>query len=364
MTQSSKVTRRGFLIAITGSAIAAAAGCRADTAPAPTPYVPGSGTRQASTPNAVSASGAKDTRFGQVTYDKLMTTSADDLYITQYDYSRTPDIKADNWKLRIDGLVEEPLTLDYATVKSFPAVESMRALECIGNPVGGGLIGNVVWKGFDFKEILDKIKVKPTATHVKFECEDGYSTSNELKWLTQPDVLMAYEMNGQPLTVKHGFPIRVLIPGLYGQKMPRWITHIEFIDKYYRGYWESNGWSDVADVQTNSIIKTPDDGYATKTGTELAVQGVAWAGKRKITKVEVQIDNGEWMEAKLTRGPSPLAWTQWYLTWTPSAPGTYNIGVRATDETGFVQQNEATGIFGNSAPNGTNAIHRISVVAS
>ncbi len=361
----SRVSRRGFLIAVTGSALAAAAGCRPEGLPIPTPYTPGSGPRPTGTPRAVSAaSGAHDAKYGEITFDKLILTKTEDLYVTQYDYNQTPELKAEDWSLKVDGLVDNPITLDYATIKSFPAFEDTRTLECIGNPVGGDLIGNIRWKGFDAQEILTRVKVKPTATHVKFECADGYSTSVELKWITQPNVMLAYEMNGGPLTNIHGFPIRILMPGLYGQKMPRWITHIEFIDSYYRGFWESRGWSDVASVQTNSIIKGPSNGYFVTAGTMLALQGVAYAGDRKITKIEVQVDDGEWTPASVTPGPTPLSWTQWYLTWTPPAPGTYRVAVRATDETAFVQTNEATGIFGNAAPNGTSAIHRITVHAT
>jgi DMSO/TMAO reductase YedYZ molybdopterin-dependent catalytic subunit len=361
MTPSGKLSRRGFLVAITGSAIAAAVGCRPSGLTAPAFNTSGSGLRLASTPRAVgTASAAPDANYGTVTYDKIILTKPDDLYVTQYDYNRTPELDAKTWLLRVDGLVENPITLDYAAVKAFPAFEDMRTLECIGNPVGGDLIGNLVWKGFHFEEILKQVKVRPNATHAKFEAADGYSTSVALEWLTQPNVMLAYEMNGQPLTVIHGFPLRINMPGLYGQKMPRWITHIEFIDHYYKGYWESTGWSDVASVQTNSIIQSPPDGYQVAAGSTLAIQGVAYAGKRKITEVDVQIDDGEWTPANLTHGSSALAWTQWYLTWTPPAPGDYRIAVRAIDETGHVQSGEVQDIF-YSGLAGAYAIHRITV---
>ncbi len=374
--KSSTLSRRSFLIAVTGSALAAAAGCRpgADVN-APTAYVPGSGkgataiptgqssaTAGASTPAGTSSAltGAIDPTYGTVSYDKMIITTADQLYITQWDYNNTPSIDATKWTLKIDGLVDNPVTLDYKAIQAFPTLEDMRCLECIGNPVGGNLIGNVVWKGFAFQEILDQVKVQPTAKYIKFEAEDGYKDSCALEWVTQPGAMMAYMMNGQPLTTRHGFPVRILMPGLYGQKMPRWITHIEFIADYYQGYWEQNGWSDTASVNTNSIIMTPSDNYATKAGSQLAIQGVAFGGRRAVTKVEVQIDNGAWMPAQLLHGPSPLAWTQWYLTWNPPAPGAYQIGVRATDDSGFTQNMEAGGLF-SDASNGTSAIHRINV---
>jgi DMSO/TMAO reductase YedYZ molybdopterin-dependent catalytic subunit len=361
--RNNKVSRRGFLVAITGSALAAAAGCRPESAPAPTPYTPGSAATE-----AVKSSGATttpknliDANYGKITYDKMIVTKIEDLYITQYDYNQTPAVDADKWTLKVDGLVENPVTLDYKAIKAFPAFEDLRTLECIGNPLGGNLIGNIMWKGFAFDEILKQIKVKPTATHIKFECADGYATSVELKWVTQPGVMMAYGMNGQPLDTRHGFPVRILTPGLYGQKMPRWITHLEFIDHYFKGYWESGGWSDVASVQTNSIIQSPPDSYSAPSGTQLAIQGVAWAGKRKITKVEVQIEGADWTPATLTQGDSPLAWTQWYMQWTVPAPGTYRVAVRATDDAGFVQNQEASGLFGDSSLEGVSAIHRITL---
>jgi hypothetical protein len=245
--------------------------------------------------------------------------------------------------------------------KAFPAITEIRTLECISNPPGGDLIGNLKMKGFDLKHILDKVKVKPTATHARFEAADGYQTSIALEWLTQPNVMLAYEMNDAPLTTVHGFPLRIMIPGLYGQKMPRWLTRIEFIDYDFTGYWESKGWSNVASIKTTSILRAPTNNAEAQAGTAVVLQGIAFAGKRKITSVEVQIDNGEWMPAELVQGESPLGWTQWYVNWTIPAPGTYRIGVRATDETGYVQTNESEGIFGNAYPNGTDAIHRLSI---
>jgi DMSO/TMAO reductase YedYZ molybdopterin-dependent catalytic subunit len=365
MTPANKLSRRGFLVAITGSAVAAAAGCRpTGSAIPPTVYAPGGGPAPTNTARAVAQNGVKDATYGTVTYNKTILTETDKLYITQYNYSRNPEIKVEEWSLTVDGLVEKPVVLDYKTVQALPAFEDVRVLQCIGNPLGGGQIGNINWKGFDFAEVLKQVKVKANATHAKFEAADGYSTSVELKWITQPGVMMAYEMNGEPLSFKHGFPLRILMPGLYGQKMPRWITRIEFIDYDFTGYWEGGGWSNVASAQTNAIVKTPFDGYEFKAGTSVAIQGVAWAGTRKITKVEVQIEDGEWMPTELKQGDSPLEWTQWYVTWTPPAPGAYRVGVRATDEDGFVQTADENSSFGNAYPNGTTAIHRITVQAT
>ncbi len=238
--QVRNLSRRGFMMAVTGSALAAAAGCRPSSIVPPTPYVPGSGTSPAPAGSGTAAASGGtapavgvDANYGQLTYDKVMFTSADKLYVTQWDYNNTPAVDAAQWTLTVDGLVENPMTLDYAAVKALPAFEDTRTLECISNPVGGNLIGNIVWKGFKLQDVLDKVKLKPTAKFAKFQAADGYSTSVALEWITQPGVMMAYEMNGAPLNTVHGFPLRILMPGLYGQKMPRWITHIEFIDSYF-----------------------------------------------------------------------------------------------------------------------------------
>ncbi|MCC7209363.1 MAG: molybdopterin-dependent oxidoreductase [Anaerolineae bacterium] len=358
---TNRVSRRGFLIALTGSAIAAAAACRPGNPDVPTPYAPGSGLAPTATRPIPTAdvSAAPDPTYGQITFDQIRLTPVESLYITQYDYNNTPEVDAQTWALTVDGLVEQPLTLNYEQALAMPVHEDTRTLECISNPVGGDLIGNLTWTGFLFQEILDRVKVKPEATHVRFEAADGYTTAVQLEWITQPGVMLAYNMNGEPLTVKHGFPLRIHMPGLYGQKMPRWLTRIEFIDYDYIGFWESRGWSNVADIRTKSIVQSPPDNARLSNGARFYLQGVAVAGKRRITAVEVRIDDGEWMPATLAHGPSPLAWTQWYVPWTFSAPGAYRVAVRATDETGFVQVNEDAGLFGGAYPSGTDAIHSL-----
>ncbi len=187
-----------------------------------------------------------------------------------------------------------------------------------------------------------------------------------MKWITQPNVMMAYMMNGAPLTQVHGFPLRIMMPGLYGQKMPRWIQHIQFINQDYIGFWEGNGYSNLATVKTNSIIQRPNgNSHADplEAGRRVAIQGVAYGAPRLITKVEVRIDSGDWMPAQIVNGPNKLTWTQWYINWVPNAPGSYQIAVRATDDTGFVQTHENAGIFGDNARDGTDAIHSINVQA-
>jgi hypothetical protein len=172
-------------------------------------------------------------------------------------------------------------------------------------------------------------------------------------------VLLVYELNGEALPKEHGYPVRILMPGLYGQKMPKWIRDIEFIDHDYHGYWESRGWSDVASVQTNSIIQQPPDLDLLPAGS-VPVFGVAFAGLHKITKVEVRLDDGAWTPAALLEGDSSLVWTQWSFDW-PAAAGRHTIAVRATDDTGFVQTTEGDSILSSAYPAGTDNIHSIVV---
>jgi DMSO/TMAO reductase YedYZ molybdopterin-dependent catalytic subunit len=361
-----RLSRRAFLIAITGSALAAA--CRPADRLVPTIYAPEGATNppvHTPPPAQTLPPALPDVNFGALTYDQPILTDVADLYITQYDYNNTPELDVQRWSLRVDGLVETPMTFTLDELRALPAVSDVRALECISNPAGGNLIGNLAWRGVLFSEIVARVQPKAAATHVKFEAADGYTTAVTTEWMLQPQTMLAYEMNGEPLTVPHGFPLRVHIPGLYGQKMPRWLTRIEFIDYDYRGYWESRGWSNVAAMRTKSIIHTPSENAALQTGAQVVIQGVAVAGTRRILSVEVQIDDGDWMPATLVpSGATPMAWTQWHLAWTFPAPAIYRIGVRATDETGFVQQAEARGLFGGAFPNGTDAIHRRAIRAT
>jgi DMSO/TMAO reductase YedYZ molybdopterin-dependent catalytic subunit len=291
---------------------------------------------------------------------EILITPTGSLYTQSY--SRAPTVAADDWQLRVHGLVSQERTLGVAELRAFPKVGSLRTLECIGNPVGGNLIGNVRWGGCEAAALWREVGILPQATRAKFEAEDDYQTSVELKWITQPGVLLVYEINGEPLPPEHGFPLRILMPGLYGQKMPKWIRDIEFIDYDHQGYWESRGWSDVASVQTNSIVRQPGDLDRLSSGST-PVFGVAFAGLRRITDVEVRIDDGDWTHADLLQDDSSLVWTQWSFDW-EAAEGRHTIAVRATDETGFVQTTVGASILSSAFPAGTNHIHAVVVTVA
>lgn len=348
-------SRRQFLIALG----ALAAGCQpAYRSAAPTVYAPGSTLSPTGTSPAVATPASQPTL---ALPKEIPITNIDKLYVKTF--RLTP--KADNWSLKIDGLVKTALSLSMDDIRALPAVESTRTLECIGNPVGGGLVGTVVWQGVALSDLLNRAGIDPAATHATFEAADGYVTTVELKWITQPQTLLVYGANGGPLPPEHGYPLRLLMPGLYGQKMPKWITRIQFIDHDVLGYWEKDayGWSNIAAVKTNSRFYSPD--RQAKLPGPIRVEGMAYAGTRKITGVEVATNADQrpptWERAQVIEPPDPLAWAWWVYQWQPDGPGEYRLAVRATDERGFTQSDFGGGVIGGAFPDGTNAIHSISV---
>jgi DMSO/TMAO reductase YedYZ molybdopterin-dependent catalytic subunit len=342
---TTSVNRRAFLKVAGAAGLALATGCQVSSPPsgadggAPTPAA-----------RPTSAVGPPK---------EILITPTGELYIQNYD--RTPQVDASAWRLHVHGLVDHEATLSLDDIRAFPKTESLRTLECIGNPVGGPLIGNIVWAGMEAAALWEQVGIRPGVLRARFEAEDDYTTSVDLKWITQPGVLLVYELNGQPLPPEHGFPLRILMPGLYGQKMPKWIREIEFIDGPHLGFWESRGWSDVASVQTNSIIRQPENLARVDVGN-VPVYGVAFAGLRTIARVEVRIEDGDWMEAELLQDPSSLVWTQWSFVW-PSTAGSHKVSVRATDSDGFTQSTEGNSILSSSFPAGTDDIHAIVVTA-
>ncbi len=289
--------------------------------------------------------------------DYILITPTNKFY--KQSFSTIPSVDPDQWRLELNGLVKTPRTFTLDDLRALPSVEIMRTLECIGNPVGGSLIGNAVWKGTYLKPLLDEAGIDPAATQIKFAAADGYETAVALKFIDDPRSFLAYEMNSAPLTPEHGYPVRVFFAGSYGQKMPKWVTRLELIEGSFEGYWEQKGWSDVAQVKTNAIIEQPH-ANAKLTGGVIPVWGIAYAGQRAITKVEIQINDEGWREATLLYGPSSEVWTQWVLQEQLTTSGSHKIAVRATDELGFVQTKSSVSVL-NGFPSGTDAIHAIYV---
>ncbi len=241
-----------------------------------------------------------------------------------------PKVDGTKWRLKVSGLVRTPQDLSLQDLKKFTPVTDERTLACISNPVGGPLISNGVWQGFRLSELLKAAGVQGGAKYLIWEAADGYTESLPLGRALEDDILLVHTLNGQPLNVKHGFPLRVLIPGRYGMKQPRWITGIRLTDTDEPGYWVKRGWSKTAEVELLSRIDEPlEISPQMKAGVASNIRGIAFFGDKPITKVEVTTDGGKsWTAAKLVTPRTKYAWTPWEMPFTPAA-GTYQVAVRA-----------------------------------
>ncbi len=270
-----------------------------------------------------------------------------------------PDVKPDKWSLEVKGLIERPYRITYEELKKLPSVEQYATLMCISNEVGGELISNGHWRGVRLKDLLHRAGPRPGAVEVILRAADGYSDSFPLKKGLEDGVLVVYEMNGKPLVKQHGAPARVVVPGIYGMKNVKWVTSVELADHDYKGYWEVRGWSDEAIYKTMSRIDIPH-GHV-KAGQKAWIGGVAFAGDRGIRDVEVSTDGGKtWQKAQVKPPLGSFTWALWALPWTPPAPGSYTLVVRAVDKDGTVQTAEER----PPLPDGASGWHRVSVRAS
>jgi DMSO/TMAO reductase YedYZ molybdopterin-dependent catalytic subunit len=360
--KQSSITRRQALQiggVATLAAFAAACARATETNPSPTATALAGGASSNNTSNLPGVGAGKGgTKITPSSEGQVMITPNSDFYTVAYSEER-PDVPAD-WKLTVTGLVNTPLSLTLDDIKQFESFEEMRTFECISNPVGGTLIGNAVWKAIRFADLLEKAGVQPTK-ELKLEAFDGYHTGVPLELGLDPKSLLAFEMNGEPLPVEHGKPLRVIWPGRYGMKQPKWIQRITAIDDHYLGYWESQGWSNDAIVLPNSRIDTPEDGDVVK-ADGFQMRGVAFAdGNDGIARIEASYDDGKtWQEATLVRGSNPFVWTNW--EWQGQVPtGSAVLLARVTTNSGKTQQKESISLLGGTFPNGTSAIHQVVV---
>jgi DMSO/TMAO reductase YedYZ molybdopterin-dependent catalytic subunit len=271
----------------------------------------------------------------------LEVTPNDRFYEVSNNWYSNPNLDAEKWHLKVGGLVAQPLTLTYAELQALPAVEEYATLKCIGDPVDGDAMGNALWKGVRLRELLDRAGgARPGATELILRAADDYSESCPLEKAMADGTILAYRMNGVPLAQGHGFPARVIVPGIYGMKNVKWLTGLELADYDYKGYWEKRGWSDIARYHTISRVDVPKTKLSA--GRPAFVGGVAFAGDRGIRKVEVSVDGGGiWREAQLRSALSPYSWVLWVWRWEDPRPGNYRVTARATDGTGVLQQEKS-----------------------
>jgi DMSO/TMAO reductase YedYZ molybdopterin-dependent catalytic subunit len=249
-----------------------------------------------------------------------------------------PQIARADWTLRIHGMVDREVTYSFDDLKDLELIEKAVTLACVSNPVGGELISNAVWTGYRVRDLLARSGLRPDADMVLSTSVDGFTVGTPVEALTDDrDAMLAIGMNGVPLPVEHGYPARLVVPGLYGfVSATKWVVDLE-LTRFDRAeaYWTKLGWSAKAPIKTQSRIDVPRNGARLDSGP-VTVGGVAWAQHRGVKSVEVRIDDGPWQPATLGAAYSNDTWRLWTYPW-QATPGSHTITVRATDNTGAVQ---------------------------
>jgi DMSO/TMAO reductase YedYZ molybdopterin-dependent catalytic subunit len=272
-----------------------------------------------------------------------------------------PQVNPTTWKLRIHGRVARELTLSFDELLKRPIIERDVTLTCVSNEVGGNLAGNARWLGVGLKDLLDEVQPHADADQLVGRSADGWTCGTPTAACRDGrDAMLVVGMNGEPLPVAHGFPVRMVVPGLYGYvSATKWLVDLElsrFSD--FDAYWVPRGWSQQGPIKTSSRIDTPRDSGRVDKGS-VAVAGVAWAQHRGIRGVEIRVDGGEWQPATLAAADSIDTWRQWRYEWDTRTAGSghHTLEVRATDATGAAQ----SGNHAPPAPNGSEGWHKISV---
>lgn len=269
-----------------------------------------------------------------------------------------PDVPLEGYLLRIHGMVDTPMELTYRDLLERPLVERRITLTCVSNPVGGDLVDNATWLGVPMRELLAEAGIREGADAVLSTSADGFTAGTPLEALTDDrEALVAIGMNGEPLPLEHGFPVRMVTPGLYGYvSATKWLVDLEvtrFED--FSAYWTSRGYAERAPIKLSSRIDVP--GSFERLGAEqTVVAGVAWAQPHGIDLVEVRVDGGDWQQAELAEEDSAVTWRPWRWDWSPEA-GTHRLEVRATDRTGTTQTSQRAPV----APDGSTGWHSVTV---
>lgn len=273
--------------------------------------------------------------FGGRGQETSPITLNEDFYVTSYDL--TPPLDLDQWALNIAGTVKHPLTLTFEDLLKRPQTKMISTLECIGNTVGGYSIGTAEWEGVKINHLLEEAGFDPTAFDLVLRGADDYSDSFPLSRALEEDVVLATKMNGVPLPPDHGFPARVIVPGIYGMKNVKWLTSLELVRHDYKGHWQQQSWSDTALIKLSSRIDLPGDRELI-TAPRYTMKGIAFNGRQRIHKVEVSLDAGKtWEDATLQPKLSAHTWTPWNYEWKAPKSGEYSVMARATNEQGLVQ---------------------------
>ncbi len=286
-------------------------------------------------------------------------TPVDNFYVVSKNFA-DPNVDGQAWRLHVSGMVDKPTTLSLSELRSLGSTQEYVTMECVSNDVGGDLMSTGQFTGVSLRDLIASASPQPGASWVSFHARDGYTESFPLSMIqAAPEILVVYDLDGAPLPTQHGFPARILIPGHYGMKSPKWLDTIELAGSEARGYWEQQGWDHIATVKTTSRFDAPRDSDILRLGA-ITVGGVAFAGTRGISKVEYTVNDAGWNEVTFDPPLSKLTWVRWQTTWTPSAEGAYRLRVRATDGSGSVQDSGGAPSF----PNGASGWHTIQVNVS
>ncbi|WP_239073238.1 molybdopterin-dependent oxidoreductase [Sediminihabitans luteus] len=308
----------------------------------------------AATPAAAVPAGAELGIAGLAPY----VTPNDDFY--RIDTAlRAPQVDPDTWVLKVTGMVDEPFEITFAELLALPLTEHHVTLTCVSNYVGDDLVGNALWLGYPVRELLARAAPQAGADMVLSTSVDGWTASTPLDVLqdTGRECLLAVGMNGEPLPVDHGFPARLVVPGLYGYvSATKWVTELK-VTTFAQdlAYWSTRGWTPRGPIKLASRIDTPSVGVTLDAGT-VTVAGVAWHQHTGIAKVEVQVDDEEWVEAELAEVVSADTWRQWVHRWDATS-GSHTLRVRATDADGQVQTSDTA----PPAPDGATGWHEVDV---
>ncbi|MGE5287248.1 MAG: molybdopterin-dependent oxidoreductase [Micromonosporaceae bacterium] len=269
-----------------------------------------------------------------------------------------PQVPAQSWSLKVHGMVDKEINLTFNDLMKRPMIERDITLCCVSETVGGKYIGNARWQGVRLADILREAGVKPGADQIVSRDANGMTIGTPVAAVMDGrDAMLAVGMNGVPLPQEHGFPVRMIVPGLYGYVSAcKWIVDMELTTfAAFDAYWVKRKWSQQAPIKTESRIDTPKKGSNVPAG-EVVVAGVAWAQHKGVAAVHVRADGGPWRKAKLAPQDTIDTWRQWHIKW-DATPGTHQIQVRATDKTGYTQ----TAMVHRSEPNGATGYHTIKV---
>ena len=308
------------------------------------------------------------TQYGGAKVQKI--TPSDEFYQVTKNLV-DPDVARDIWRFDVVGNVETPTTWTFHELAALPAVEQETTLQCISFGVGSGLISNAVWKGVPLPTLLARARPKADCGGVLFHAADGFFETIPLEKMTEATTLIAYEMNGAPLPAHHGFPMRLIVPGIYGERNPKWVTRLEFIQKDDPrlrinrhgiegvGFYTEQGWGPNVYVPTTSRIDAPQHGFAfdqpLRVGQATEFRGMAYGGDKGISKVEVSTDGGRtYAEAEIHQPGTLISWSRWRYVWTPTAPAEeISVYVRAVNARGEAQIET----FRDQVPHGATGLH-------